>query len=443
MSVSQFLSKKFSFYHRIRARYNIVWTFSGIFYSLLSPFRGLPESVDILFLCHDVHRYANKNGKRYAPLIDTIVEAIKDKSKTTCLTLATPFSKEFGRDCYSDVRIHSHMVIKAFILRILLNRTLSLQNVKNDPLIKAYKKLLLKIKPKSVIGIQPSVEFCIAAKQLGITVYDMQHGLISDVNYYAISKRKAVNQEGWPDYVLCWDQESADRLLRITEGYGKSIIIGNPSYHSKTGIELHAQQYITNAKNSKYQKEILITLTYLDYGVYHPDECYREIGIPKQLVDVIIQSTDTYWRLRLHPVQTKFYFNRINEFLNKIFNGAENVEWQLYSNVSFGAAIHGCTGHITVGSASALDAAQNSVPSLLVGCSEVSDFDKTNLYFGEYLQSGFMKYVHAFDLTKESLSFFGNKDFSFRGETDITRKSRSIDSFSNFIKHLIEKNCIS
>lgn len=440
MSVSKFLRKKFSFYYRIRARYNIVWTFSGIFYSLLSPFRVLPESVDILFLCHDVHRYAYKNGKRYAPLIDTIVEAVKSKSNITCLTLATPFSKEFGRNCYSDVRIHSHMVFTAFILRILLHRTLSLQCVKNDPLIKAYKKLLLKINPKSVIGIQPSVEFCIAAKQLDITVYDMQHGLISDVNYYAISKRKAVNQEGWPDYVLCWDQESADRLLRITEGYGKSIIVGNPSYHSKTGMELHAQQFVKNDKDPKYQKEILITLTYLDYGAHHPDEYYKEIGIPKQLVDVILQSTDTYWRLRLHPVQTKFYFNRINEFLNKIFSGAENVEWKLYSNISFGAAIQGCTGHITVGSASALDAAQNSVPTLLVGCPGAVDFTKTYLYFGEYLKSGVMKYIDAAELTTESLSYLDWKAMSLKGKINLTLIDKRRESFSNFIKNLVEKS---
>ena len=88
-------------------------------------------------------------------------------------------------------------------------------NVDNDPLIKGYEKIFKKIEPKKILAIQPSIELCIAAKKMNIKTFDVQHGIITDVNYYNLSKRHSFNQLGWPDYILCWDKESELRLKRV------------------------------------------------------------------------------------------------------------------------------------------------------------------------------------------------------------------------------------
>lgn len=429
------ITKYFRFYYLIRARYNIVWSFTGVFLAILSPFRRLPKNIDILFLCHDVHRHARKYGKWYSSLIDPINEEFNSHFK--CLTIATPFSKLFGRKCYGDVRIHSLIIVIAFLKRIVYNRSLNLKRIDNDPLISAYYILLKKIKPKIVIGIQPSVEFCLAAKKLNIPTYDMQHGLISDVNYYAIKKRESFNQIGWPDFVLCWDLQSAERLIRITNGNGKPLIVGNPSYHSKAGRDLHNSQVIVH--NRTYDMEILVTLTYLDYNEYHEDQNYREIGIPTPMVNLIKASPKVFWRLRLHPVQLKFAKKRIDSYLNSIFFENKNIDWSSYSALSFGAAINGCNGHMTVGSASALDAFQNSVPTILVGCPGVADFKKAELYFSEYMKSGVVKYIDGKDLSSTSLSFFNSSNETIVNEIKVDSLKEGCRNFSIFSENIFVK----
>ena len=52
---------------------------------------------------------------------------------------------------------------------------------------------------------------------MNIKTFDVQHGIITDVNYYNLSKRHSFNQLGWPDYILCWDKESELRLKRLTD----------------------------------------------------------------------------------------------------------------------------------------------------------------------------------------------------------------------------------
>jgi len=427
--------KTIQIYKRIRARYNIVWSFPGIFFALTSPFRKLPEDVDYLFLCHDVHRHSKKNGLYYAPLIDPIIEELGEES--LCLTLATPFSRYFGKNSFGDVRIHNFVVLWALVKRILLHRSLSLKSVRNDPMVDAYKLVLSRVRPKLVIGIQPSVEFCLAASQLNITTYDMQHGLISDVNYYSVGKRDKISQLGWPDFILCWDQESVDRVSRITEGNGIPRLVGNPSYHSESGAALHKSQFKNADISEAFRMEILVTLTYLDYGQFNEDECYREVGIPTQVLNLIKQSTDVFWRLRLHPVQVKFHYRRINAYLTKHFSGSKHVNWTEFSEISLGAALHGCSGHITVGSASALDAAQNSIPTLLVGCPGVSDLEKVNLYFGEYVESGVMMFVDSADVSAACLDFFPGSSSNREGQVvseSYLRGTRNFASFINLLK---------
>jgi hypothetical protein len=235
----------------------------------------------------------------------------------------------------------------------------------------------------------------------------MQHGLISDLNYYSLLKRQKNNQKGWPDHVLCWDQESVMRVNRITKGHTSPIVVGNPSYHSNYGAELHeAGSTDSQQRKRKFSMEILITGTYNNYGAILEDKGYQNVGISTQLINLIKKSPHIFWRIRLHPVLVRFKFDSVSALLRNEFKNCENVDWMHYSKVSLGNAFNRCSGHITVESASALDAAQNSIPTLLIGCPGSSDEEKAIMYFGEYIKSGIMKFIDAPDFSLDQLDFF-------------------------------------
>ena len=78
---------------QINQKYNIVWTFRGIFHAITGVFRSLPSNIDVLFLCQDVHRHSMKDGRKYSPLIDSLIDYINEKNgKLRIATLAAPFS---------------------------------------------------------------------------------------------------------------------------------------------------------------------------------------------------------------------------------------------------------------------------------------------------------------------------------------------------------------
>jgi len=429
-----FFKKVRALYYRIGNTYNIVWTFRGLFLALLGPLRKLPENVDYLFICHDVHRHSKVNGKLYAPLIDPIFQELSEFGR--CLTLAAPFSRLRGDNCYGDVRVNNFNVLFGLFQRVLVRKSLKLSSIEGDPLIKAYLRMLNQLRPRVLIGIQPSVELCVAARKLGIIVYDMQHGLISDVNYYSYKKRQQFDQVGWPDVVLCWDQVSADRVEKKSNGHVKSRVIGNPAYHSKYGVRMRSHYHSEKILNQKYKTNILITLTYQDfdsrisYLKNFSDEFFVGIGIPKQLVELINNSPEIFWRIRLHPVQTKFNQKKVHEFLDKTFVKSENIDWIHFSAVPLSTALSECSGHITVDSAASVDAAQNGIPTLLVSCPGWSDKAKVYDYFGEYIATNIMKFIDATELSSRSLDFFSEK----ANESTRDSNSENEKAFRRFIK---------
>ena len=431
--MKKYFKQAHALYFHTRNTYNIVWSFRGIFLALFGAFKRLPKDVDYLFICHDVHRHSQIEGKLYAPLIDPIIQELSEFGR--CLTLAAPFSRLRGDNCFGDVRVSNFNVLLALLKRVLVRKSPKLLRIEGDPLVNAYLRTLNQLRPSVLIGIQPSIELCSAARKLGITVFDMQHGVISDVNYYSITKRQPFEQLGWPDAVLCWDKVSADRVNKISSGHVKSRIIGNPAYHSKYGVHIRNHRRSEKIRNQKYKTTILITLTYQDFDSRisylrnFSDEFFVGIGIPKQLVDLINNSPEIFWRIRLHPVQIKFNQQKVHEFLDRTFVKSENIDWIHFSAVPLSTALSECSGHITVDSAASVDAAQNGVPTLLVSCPGWSAKAKVYDYFGEYIAAEIMKFTDASELSSKSLAFFTGKV----AETTRDSNSESEKAFRKFI----------
>ncbi len=418
-------------YFQIRQRYNIVWTFKGILFAITGYFRKLPQNIDVLFLCQDVHRHSMKEGRKYSPLIDSLIDYINDKKgELRIATLATPFSKDFGRGCYSEVYNANNYVLYGIIKRFIKTGSFELLEPSNDPLVFEYERLLRRLNCKIVIGIQPSVELCLAASRVGIITFDLQHGLISDVNYYNINKRKKVNQSGWPDFVLCWDEESVLRLNRLSNNIVNSIVIGNPSYNEYSNFNITKEYLNTISIKSDLKTHFLVTLTFHDYGFVFNDIYYNTIGIPESLVQIMRSTPDIFWRIRLHPVQRRFHYKRTDKLLKSIFQNQQNVDWEFASNVNFGDAIHGCHGHLTVSSASALDASILGIKTLFVGSNDTVDYNKIYFFFQEYIDNRKMQYIDNSHLSKENiLSFFKSDNTKIEDEFIARFNSEGLDKF--------------
>lgn len=415
--------------------YNIVWTFSGVAQAMLAVARAQPGQVNFLFSCHDIHRHAQKDGKRYAPLLDPIYEELNAIS--SCLTIAAPFSNLQGKGCFGDVRNMNFWILVA-LLRNIISKSVGENPLEDDKVVGAYKKILLRTKPRAVIGIQPSVQLCIAAQALGIVSYDVQHGIISDVNYYNLQKREKYHQSGWPDYILCWDEVSANRVSDLCRGNSRPVVIGNPSYHSPYGRRAHGSYPKNDASHMAKLPCILVTLTYLDYGFRDSflevsnDQAFVTIGIPDVLMSLIKTVTSVSWRIRMHPAQKKLGSSRVQSFLAREFSNLPHVDWTTPSNVDLKMALDGCAGHMTVDSAASIDAAQNGVPTILVGCPGWSDKAKVMDYFGDYISSGEMRFVESHELSAHVLKYFSIKKGSAQG----TVNEQSIRAFDAFIESL-------
>jgi hypothetical protein len=427
-------------YFQIRNKYNIVWTFKGISFAITGYFRKLPQNMDVLFLCQDVHRHSMKEGKKYSPLIDSLIDYFHDKNgKLRIATLATPFSKDFGRGCYSEVYNANNYVLYGIIKRFIKTGSFELLDPSNDPLVFEYERLLKRINCKIVIGIQPSVEFCLAASRLGIITCDLQHGLISDVNYYNINKRKKINHSGWPNFVLCWDMESVLRLNKFSNNAVSSFVIGNPSYLKESNICANKEYLNTVASKSDIKIQFLVTLTFHNYGFVFEDIYYNDIGVPQNLVQIMKSTPDIFWRIRLHPVQRRFHYKRIDKLLKSIFQDQQNVDWEFASNVNFIDAIRGCNGHLTVSSASALDASILGIKTLFVGSNDTVNYNKIYFFFQEHIDNGKMLYIENSHLSKENiLSFFKSDNTKIEDEFISKYNSEGLDKFfDDFVCKLI------
>ena len=427
-------------YFQIREKYNIVWTFKGILFAITGYFRKLPQNIDVLFLCQDVHRHSMKKGRKYSPLIDSLIDYINDKNgKLRIATLATPFSKDFGRGCYSEVYNANNYVLYGIIKRFIKSGSFELLDPSNDPLVFEYEKLLRRLNCKIVIGIQPSVELCLAASRVGIITFDLQHGLISDVNYYNINKRKKVNQSGWPNFVLCWDKESVLRLNKFSNNAVTSFVIGNPSYLKESNICANKEYLNTMNFKNDFKIQFLVTLTFHDYGFVFEDIYYNDIGVPQNLVQIMRSTPDIFWRIRLHPVQRRFHYKKTDKLLKSIFQNQQNVDWEFASNVNFSDAVRGCNGHLTVSSASALDASILGIKTLFVGSNDTVDYNKIYFFFQEYIDNGKMQYIENSHLSKENiLSFFKSENTKIEDEFILRYNGEGLDKFfDNFVYKLI------
>jgi hypothetical protein len=331
------------------------------------------SKADILFFCHDNSRTATVNNLLFAPILDPIIEIIDNK--TTHLTYAGPFSRLFGKKCFGNVVMYNRSLFFAYIFRIIKYRKNTVADLNNDPVLDHWKRVLDKVEPKIILGVNPPVELCVEAKKKNIWVADIQHGIIAFGNYYDEGKRRSINQKGWPDAILCWDEFSKLFVEKYFAQYVKAHIIGNPAIYSPSLNSIERKTPFDESIPS-----IIVTLQYAHSDFATSDKIFQQIGIQSSLLNFILQYGNQYnWFLRLHPALLNNRKNKIYKKFESIFKEAPNVDWLECNSMHLHSVLKKCNAHVTFNSASVRDASLFGIKSALL------DKDETRLrtYFGD------------------------------------------------------------
>ncbi len=413
----------------LNARLNTL-SFKGVLLAITKSNIKQLKPVDVLFWCHDNHRIAVRDGKKFSPLIDTIIENIE--GKLSHLTLGMPFSKFFGPQCYGNVIIYNRTILFGYIKRFILQQTLTIKYSERDSVVEAWKKILDKISPKAIIGVNPSIEFCIAAKQKNIWIADMQHGILAPGNYYELKKRNHINQLGWPNEILCWDQYSKDYVETNLAPYVMPRIIGHPGYFRSNNCSDNFSKSLIETENA-VKISVLVTLTWHLPELYQNDSIFQEIGMPSSLANYIkTYGNFCNWNLRLHPHQLMKKEGKTLKSLYNIFQNLNNVNWDFCNNVPLYNAFANSTVHVTFDSASAREAAILGINTAILD----NNVENATIYFGDLIEENRAKIINVADHTVftnwivESHQSFKSKQR--KNENNTTTN----DMFSKFIDEL-------
>ncbi len=357
-------------------------SFLGIF-NAFRHFKSVEKlkPVDILYSCTDNSRPILIDGKYHSPLLDSINFKLKNYSN---YTLALPFSKYSGKKSSGNTINLNFYIIICLFRRLLSNGSISLKNLKNDPLIKFYFYLFNKLNLKIIFGIQPSIEMCIAAKLAKIKIIDVQHGIISTDEkngYYSPKQRSKINNKGWPDYIFCRNKQSFNEVFRLKE-HTKPLIIGNLNKFFFNKIYPNKQQDIVFKTK---RKTFLFTFQPVyESEHFSTENLHHKIIFPTALIKLIFSSNYNFI-LKLHPsqIQNKDLFRLHMNALNNLFSGCKNVDFIVNNRQPLEFSLLNSDIHITYNSASLFDAYDYGLKTILLD----NNLSRLNSYYGELMIS--------------------------------------------------------
>lgn len=332
-------------------------------------------STNVLVVRHDADCGYQYQGAAYSPIVDSIVE-ICSAEGLSVLSIATPYSRLSGAKAFNNPRVlNRKFFIVAVISRLIVPIAGKARSVQWAASRRAaiWRRVLERVKPRLVIGVQPDPYLCRASKALGIPVYDIQHGVIAaDHWWYGKTLRNEVAEADLPTGFLCWDQPSAATLAEWAPQRGASVeVVGNPWF----------QRFRFPTENDHLVKEALqcgriysngkpTLLVSLQWGLhihYYRSSDFNKV-MCKALESVIKRTHGKYnWLLRLHPVQLRGREGLYCEgYLTREFGEYAEVEWRQVSGLPLPTVLAQADLHITDMSTVVTEAAWLGVPSALL-----------------------------------------------------------------------------
>ena len=370
----------------------------------------------VLLLCQDGDRGVEYFGKRYSHLIDSVGDKLSAHNLTS-ISISIPSARRNLKNYGTVVNVNgiiSRAKIKDFVLSSLfLTRDKSVRHQ-----VLAWHFLIALVRPKVIIAIQPPVELCIAAKMHKIPICDLQHGIFSEVGYYGLDFRKQSGQIGWPDYILCWDQRGADKIIRTARDFTLTRVIGNP-WFERFGkargcdpvVSYFEKQFNSNLKLDG-RLRILFTLQFSLIEEYVDLFDMHISGLPKVLVEFIKGRGKRFdWWLKVHPasVRNPAAASAIFKVLNMTFTDSSNVFWSHLANAPLPLVLSAADLHMTYESATTIEAGWLGVKTALFG----KEHDNLVDWFEPELRSGMAEILdHSLTLVESWIELNASGDLT-------------------------------
>jgi len=305
------------------------------------------EPVDVMFVCHDADRTWELDGRRYAPVIDTIQDALAARGLRG-LTIAAPYSTATGELAHGRV-LGFNRSFAANRLAATARRSAEVGDSYT------WTRILATAKPRGLIAIQPPRGLCEAARDAGVWVADAQHGWIPSTDFaaepYYTRRYWSVNgSDPFPDYFLVWDDSSAENLRRVfAPRRVRTLRIGN--LWCERFLRKDPDDPIASSgawQSSTHRRRILVTLQWKVVTALD--------SLPPALQAAIRETCSEFdWVIRLHPCHEESAdYASIRRSLTSTCG--DRVVWQVPSDQPLPALLSGVDLHITYNSSSALEA---------------------------------------------------------------------------------------
>ena len=356
---------------------------------------------DILLFCHDINRNYTYRGMKYSSIVDTLNELYLAKGLTT-LTIARPFSVIPPATCFGKVCWVNGLIARAFFLEYLIRRcervlSFSFSINAGHFRIIAWSRILQKVRPGLIIGIEPIKELCAAAKQNNICVIDLQHGANIDTtgtqagHFYRIAYREPY-QQGWPDFVACWDEISSKLLTTHRAKFTTPIVIGHPWMARFLSPDAKDDPLIQElSRKFPLKSDCPVVLYSLNYTRDADGNSDSFSPIPEQLDRYIKNEGRRFsWWIRIHPQLLRVPHRDVTlKAMEELYSEYNNANWIEASLAPLPYLLEKIVLHLTRASSVTKEAAMFGVKTGLLD--EADKYEDLNNVYNHEIQSGFAK----------------------------------------------------
>lgn len=278
----------------------------------------------LLLVCEDNDRGLSVDGRAYSQLLDPIGDRLAEQGVTVWSSAATPKTRLLGDTAHNSPLGFSqsekkHLKISAverrgFVAGFRSGNRVWVERIKRSNV-------------GAVMGIQPPELLCEAGRQLGVKVFDLQHGHISlpDAYYSRFSRGGNVQKsKSAPDAVLCWDEPACEFVSNRLDA--DAIIVGHPSFAlAVPGSATSGHDACLAAFRAAFpglERVVVVLDFYPSNGIATETDHSHYLEL---IAQVALSHRDTAFILRPHPVQLRSFWHSTFLLYKKLFARSGNI----------------------------------------------------------------------------------------------------------------------
>jgi hypothetical protein len=401
---------------------------------------GLSKT-DVMLWCHDINRNHVHEGLLFSSITDSLNDRFAKMGLST-ITIARPYSGIPEEECYGVVRRVNGIIARAILLDYcikLIKKIFKAQDTRFNVnfQVMAWERILKKINPKFIIGIEPIKELCIAAKNNNIVTFDVQHGVQIDStgefpgHFYRMEYRE-LKQTGWPDFVVCWDKDSTDLLKKFRGEFTTPLTLGHPWALRFLSPNQIKDPIIKSASRAhELESDLPVILYSLQYSRDANGNTDSFVPIPKELDTFIKREGKSFtWWLRVHPQLLRDEFRKNTfEKLAQLYSCYNNVNWLEVSYAPLPYVLSKTSLHFSRDSSVVKEASYFGVKSGLFD--EEPMRKRLKSLYSNLIQRGDVEVIEDYQHIRE----FINRESS---EIKYTNNDELIIGYENTLKNILQ-----